>query len=189
MIASNVIDLYRNDSLAILRNTSGHGLERIRKNTSKNLQHHGLHVTTKAYKIKTDFIDIKLNLSSGKFWPYRNPSNQLLYIHAASNHPLIIKKYLPSMIVERVSEISCNKEEFIQAILLYSEAPKNNGYTPSLNFQQEQLKRKSLVRKGNVVSVCRASGRNFSRGYEGRCQAPKSLPNMTKNKRPKKGLL
>ena len=57
------------------------------------------------------------------------------------------------MIAERVSEISCNKEEFIEAILLYSEAPKNNGYTSSLNFQQEQLKRKSRVGKKNVVLV------------------------------------
>ena len=143
--------LYRDDGLAILRNTSVPGLGRIRKNISKNLQHHGLHVTNKAYKIKTDFIDITLNLSSGEFWPYRNPSNQLLYIHAASNHPLILKKYLPSMIAERISEISSNKEEFIQAIQLYSEAPKNNGYTSSLNFQQEQLK--SRVRKRNMVPV------------------------------------
>ena len=129
----------------------GPGVERIRKNISKTFQQHGLQVTTEANMIETDFLDITLNLNSGKFWPYRKPNNQPLYIHAASNHPPIIKKHLPSMIAKRVSEISCNKGEFKKAIPLYNEALKNSGYASSLTFQQEQSKRKSRARKRNVI--------------------------------------
>ena len=124
--------LYQDDGLAILRNTTGPGAERIRKNMSKTFQQHGLHVTTEDNMIETGFLDITLNLSSGKFWPNRKPNNQPLYIHAASNHPPIIKKHLPSMIAKRVSEISYNEDEFKKAILLYNEALKNSGYCLSI---------------------------------------------------------
>ena len=70
VITSNVMGLYRDDCLAILQDTSGLGVERIRKNISKTFQQHGLQVTTEANMIETDFLDITLNLSSGKFWPY-----------------------------------------------------------------------------------------------------------------------
>ena len=102
VITSNAMGLYRDDGQVILRNISGPGVERIRKNILKTFQQHGLQVTTKANMIETNFLDITLNLSSGKFWPYRKPNNQPLYIHVASNHPPIIKKHLPSMIAKRV---------------------------------------------------------------------------------------
>ena len=153
VITSNAMGLYRDDGLAILRNTSRPGVERIRKNISKTFQQHGLQVTTEANMIETGFLDITLNFSSGKFWPYRKPNNQPLYIHAASNHPPIIKKHLPSMIAKRVSEISYNEDEFKKAIPLYNEALKNSGYASSLTFQQEQPKRKSRARKRNVICL------------------------------------
>ena len=112
VITNNAIGLYLDDGLAILRNTSGLGVERIRKNILKTFQQHGLQVTAKANMIETDFLDITLNLSSGKIWPYRKPNNHPLYIHAASNHPPIIKKHLLSMIAKRVSEISYNEDDF-----------------------------------------------------------------------------
>ena len=143
VITSNAMGLYRDDGLAILRNTSGPGVERIRKNTSETFQQHGLQVTTETNMIGTYFLDITLNLSSGKFWPNQKPNNQPLYIHSASYHPPIIKKHLPSMIAKRVSEISYNKDEFKKAIPLYNKALKNSGYASSLTFQQEQPKRKS----------------------------------------------
>ena len=64
--------LYRDDGPAIFRNTSGLEVERIRKNIFKTFQQHGLQVTTEANMIETDFLDITLNLSSGKFWRIEN---------------------------------------------------------------------------------------------------------------------
>ena len=111
MITSNAMRLYRDDGLAILRNTSGPAVEQIKKKFLSAFQQHGLQVTAEVNMVETDFLDITL-FSFGKFWPYRKPNNQPLYIHAASNHPPIINKLLPSMIPKIVSEISYNKEEF-----------------------------------------------------------------------------
>ena len=143
VITSSAMGLYRDDGLAILRNTPGPGVELFRKTILKTFQQQGLQVTADANMIDTDFLDITLNLCSGKFWPCRKPKNQPLHIHATSKHPPIIKKHLPSMIAKRVFEISYNEDEFKKAILLYNEALKNNGYVSSLTFQQEQPQRKS----------------------------------------------
>ena len=40
----------------------------------------------------------------------------------------------------------------------------------------------------NTVVVDRTSEKNFSRGYEGRCRTPKSLPKMNKKKTKKRSL-
>ena len=143
--------LCRDDGLAILRNTPGPGVERIRNDTLKTFQQHGPPVTAEAYMVETDFFGITLNLSSAKFWLYRKPNNQPLYNQAASNHPSIINKLLPSMIAKRVSKISFNEKKFKNAIPLYNEALKNSRYTSSLTFQLEQPQRKSRARKRNVV--------------------------------------
>ena len=58
VITSNAMGLHRDYGLAILRNTSGPGVERIRKNILKIFQQHGLQVTTEANMIETDFLDI-----------------------------------------------------------------------------------------------------------------------------------
>ena len=118
VITSNAMGLYRDNGLAIFRNTSGPGVKQIRKNILKTFQQHGLQVTTEANMIETDFLDITLNLSSSKFWLYRKPNNQPLYIYATLNHPSIIKKHLLFMTAKRVSEISYNEDKFKKAIPL-----------------------------------------------------------------------
>ena len=103
VITSNAMGFNRDHISAILQNTSGPGVERTRKNILKTFQQPGLQVTTEDNIIKIDSLDITLNLSSGKFWPYRKLNNQPLCIHAASNHPPIIKQHLPFMIAKMVS--------------------------------------------------------------------------------------
>ena len=55
------------------------------------------------------------------------------------------------MIAKRVFEISYNEDEFKKAIPLNNKALKNSGYVSSFTFQQKQPKRKSRVRKKNMV--------------------------------------
>ena len=61
---------------------------------------------------KTDFLDVTFDLPSGKYWPYRKPNNEPLYVNAKSNHPPVVIKHLPMNITEIRSSISCNKDEF-----------------------------------------------------------------------------
>ena len=84
--------LYRHDGLAIINNKSGPIIERINKNISTIFQNNGLKITTESNLLLTDFLDITLNLITGKYWPYRKSGDIPLYINAISNHPPNIKK-------------------------------------------------------------------------------------------------
>ena len=57
----------------------------------------------------TDFLDVTFNLKNGKYYPFRKPNNDPLYINAFSNHPKNIIKEIRNMIGERISEISCDE--------------------------------------------------------------------------------
>ena len=111
------IGLYRDDGLAILENASGPTSERIKKKIIKLFHQHDLNITAKTNLVQTNFLDFTFNLKSGKYWPYRKPNDQPLYIHQLSNHPPAIKKQLPSMLADRLSSLSYNREEFTRAIL------------------------------------------------------------------------
>ena len=93
-----------------------------------------MHITTELGLIQTDFLDVTLNLKSGKYWPYHKSNDQPLYINAGSNHPPMIKKQLPSMLSKRLSELSCNREEFAKAAIPYNIALKTSGYHGGLAY-------------------------------------------------------
>ena len=90
-IKNQHLELYRDDGLAIINSKSRPIIERIKKNISKIFQNNGLKITTESNLLQTDFLDITLNLITGKYWPYRKP----LYINAKSNHLSNIKKHYP----------------------------------------------------------------------------------------------
>ena len=64
----NNIGLYRDDGLAIFKNTTGS------QAFQRNLK-------------SFDYLDITLNLTKGLFQPYRKPNDEPLYINTKSNHP------------------------------------------------------------------------------------------------------
>ena len=91
-IKNQHLGLYRDDGLAIINSKSGPVIERIKKIISTIFQNNGLKITTESNLLQTDFLDITLNLTTGKYWPYRKPGDIPLYINAKSNHPPNIKK-------------------------------------------------------------------------------------------------
>ena len=68
--------LYRDDVLAILRNTSGPGANRKRKNIIKIFKECGLSITFKINKKIVDFRDVRLNVNDQTYQPYRKPRNE-----------------------------------------------------------------------------------------------------------------
>ena len=141
--------LYRDDGLAIIRDCTGSQAERIKKSMIRVFQDEGLKITIEANLHVTDFLDVMLDLRSGKYYPYRKPNNELLYVHAKSNHPPNIIKQLPGMINQRISGLSCNEEEFHKAIPPYEDALKKSGYNTKLQYSKETAPRRQ--RKRNVV--------------------------------------
>ena len=87
----NNIGLYRDDGLAIFKNTTGS------QAFQRNLK-------------SFDYLDITLNLTKGHFQPYRKPNDEPLYINTKSNHPPTVIKQIPAAINRRISASSSNKE-------------------------------------------------------------------------------
>ena len=83
----------------------------------------------------TDFFDVTFNMDTGKFYPYRKPNSEALYINTKSNHPQTIKKQLPAMINNRLSDLSCDEQVFNQAKDGYETTLRNSGYDTNLKFE------------------------------------------------------
>ena len=106
------IGLYRHDGLGCFQNLSGPESEKVKKRLCKIFKHSGLSITVECNLQITDFLDATFDLRTDKYYPYRKDNNQLLYINKQSNHPPTIIKQILSMVIRRISDISCNKEYF-----------------------------------------------------------------------------
>ena len=146
LLGKGSVGLYRDDGLANLTSVSGPQADRIRKQLIKCFKDHGLGITVDTNLQVTEFLDVVLDLRNGKYYPYRKPNDPPLYIHAESNHPPSITKQLPMMISRRISDISCNEEEFDKAKRDYNEALSKSGYRDRIKYDQYR----SLFNKNNV---------------------------------------
>ena len=128
------------NGLAIINSKSGPVIERIKKIISTIFQNNGLKITTESNLLQIDFLDITLNLTTGKYWPYRKPRDIPLYINAKSNHPPNIKKQLPKMISSWLSRNSYSLQEFDKTIPEYQLALEKSGYREKLTYVKEEPK-------------------------------------------------
>ena len=78
---------YRDDGLGVFRDVSGPQADRLRKDIIRQFADLGLRITIQTNLKVTDFLDVTLNLSTGKFRPYRKPNDRPLFVHRQSNHP------------------------------------------------------------------------------------------------------
>ena len=106
----------------------------MRKNIIALFKNEGLSITIETNLLETDFLDVTFNLVTGKFFPFRKLNNQPLYINAKSNHPPTILRDLPNMINKRLSDLSCNEEEYEKAKPLYETALNESGYKTTLTY-------------------------------------------------------
>ena len=88
---TNNIGLYRDEGLAIFKNTTGPQVERTQKEITRHFKEHGPKITIQSNLKSLDYLAITLNLTNGLFQPYRRPNDEPLYI--ITNHPLSSSKY------------------------------------------------------------------------------------------------
>ena len=136
LLGSSNVGLYRDDGLAIVHKANGPKVDRLRKDIISLFKDEGLSITIDTNLIETDFLDISLNLNTGKYFPFKKPNNTPLYIHSKSNHPPSIIKQLPSMTNKHISRLSCNETEFKKANIMYKMTLKNSGYQATLKFEK-----------------------------------------------------
>ena len=100
--------LYRDDGLAVTRNTSGTKCDRLRKQLIRIFQSIGLKITVETNLSSVNYLDINMNLTTGIHRPFRKPNDQPSYINSSSNHPRVIIDHMPSSIGKRISTLSSN---------------------------------------------------------------------------------
>ena len=143
------IGLYRDDGLCVIDHANGPKLDRLRKDIIKLFKYEDLNITIETNLSVTDFLDVTLDLNTGKFYPYRKPNNKPMYINSNSNHPPSIVKQLPIMVNKRISDLSFNEQEFNKAKPMYENALESSGFQFELKYNpmNQNNKRRNRSRK------------------------------------------
>ena len=80
LLGKENLGFYRDDDLAPINSCSGPVLDRTRKKIIALFKKEGLNITIETNLAKTDFLDVKFNLVTGKYVPYCKPNSDPLYI-------------------------------------------------------------------------------------------------------------
>ena len=99
--------LYRNDGLACFENVCDPKADRIRKYFfdifRKNFQ---LSIVCETNLKIVNFLDVMLDLTTGKYKPYNKPGNIPLYIKVKLNNPPNIIENFPESISRHINQLS-----------------------------------------------------------------------------------
>ena len=129
----------RDDGLTCFGYTSGPQAYRIRKDFIKIFKEDFNRSITSERNLKTaNFLDVTLNLTTGKYQPYNKPDNNPLYINILSNHPPNIIKNLPENISKRFNTLSADEATFNNSKDLYNNALAESGFKYKITFQTQQ---------------------------------------------------
>ena len=109
----NSIGRYRDDGLAVV-NSNPQQIERIKKGFCQIFRENDLKITVEANTTKVNFLDVTLDLQSGKQYPYTKEGNISLYVHKKSNHPPSILKNIPESINKRSQKFLPAKNHLIK---------------------------------------------------------------------------
>ena len=108
----------------------------------------GQKITTNMNIRQVKFLDVKLDLVTGRTSPYRKPLDNPTYVNKQSSHPPSIIKQIPRSVQDRLSMLSSTNEEFERAAPPYKEALKRAGYNEDLVFEKPKKgQRKNRGRK------------------------------------------
>ena len=141
----NKFGIYRDDDLAIVETKSGPIIERLSKRLRKVLNRLGLEITIESNLVKTDFLDVELDLRNDTFAPFRKPNFQATYVNVKSNHPRYVVNQVPKSINKRLTILSKEKSYFNRAKGQNQEVLVKGGHKHELKYKVgygEKTKRK-----------------------------------------------
>ena len=87
LVGAKNVWLYRDDGLAVIHQTNGPTMGRIRKVIIALFKSEGFCITIDTNLIEIDFLDVSFYLEMAIFFPYKKPNNSAAFI----------TKQLPSM--------------------------------------------------------------------------------------------
>ena len=145
------IGLYRDDGLAVFKNTSGPQSVKIKKEFQKLFKKNDLEIVVECNMKVVNYLDVTLDLNNETFKPYHKPDNEVNYVHVHSNHPPNILKQIPLSIQNRLSNLSSNKEIFNQATPYYTAALQRSGYDHQFQYTPTARNHQPKNRKRNII--------------------------------------
>ena len=119
ILDKDLVGLYRDNGLAIVRNLSGPEIESKRKAIITHFKECGLNITLQTNLKIVNFLDVKMNIDTDRYHPYRKP-DMSVYINRKPNHPPTLIKEVPREIAKQISDISSNEVVFNESIPIYS---------------------------------------------------------------------
>ena len=145
--------LYRDDGLGAIKRTPRTKLEKLKKDLFKMFKEEfGLSITLDTDLTVVNYLDVTFDLHNDKYYPYRKPNDQPLYIHKDSNHPPHIAKQLPMSVNKRLTEISCNQECFDNHKGDYEKALSDSSLHAKLTYNpQNENRTAKRTRKRDVI--------------------------------------
>ena len=129
------IGLYRDDGLAASALTN-RLTEKLWQQIKRVYEDNGLKVTAEVNKKVVNFLDITLDLNTGRYRPFMKPNTTLLYISSLSNHPQNILKNIPLEVNRRLLRLSSTKEDFLAAVPPYQDALDKAGHNHKLVWEE-----------------------------------------------------
>ena len=131
----NNVGLYKDDRLAVFKNTRGPQSEKIKKTFQKVFKNKGLDIIINCNMKIVNYLDVTLNLNDGSYRPYKKPNDDTNYIPVNADHPPPILKQLPMSIEKLLSSLSSTKNFFEETAPYYEQYLPNCGYKEKLNYR------------------------------------------------------
>ena len=100
-----------------------------------------------------NFLDVTLDLTTGKYKPYNKPGNVPQYINLKSNHRPNIIKNLPESISRRINKLSSYKSVFDNSKDLYNNALSSSSFKDQIKFNSDF--NMNISRNKILLEICK----------------------------------
>ena len=161
----NVNDIYRDHMLACFGNVSGPQADRIKKGFINIFRKEFyLSIVCETNLKIVNFLDVTLDLTTGKYKHYNKPGNIQLYINIKFNHSTNIIKNLPESIPRHINKLSFNKCVFDDSKDPFNNALSSSGFKDKIKFHPHFNKNisRSKNRKRKIIWFNRPYSSNVS---------------------------
>ena len=105
-ISKKNIGVYKDHRLSVTENANGSKLDRLKTEVIAIFHNEGLKITIDTNLTTADFLNVTLDLFSGKCYPYRKSNDRPFYVKAISNDPSTIFKQLLTMLNTRLLSLN-----------------------------------------------------------------------------------
>ena len=110
--------------------------EKLWQQIKKVYEDNGLKVTAEVNKKIVSFLDVTLDLTTGRHRAYMKPNTIPLYVSSFSNHPPTIIKNIPLEVNRRLCKLSSTRDDFLAVVEPYQLALNNAGYHHQLVYHE-----------------------------------------------------